>query len=77
LASVGEHGRGALCRGTIGGDAVEARGASLRMAAKASSTLACLRPVMVTCAPSAARPLAMANPMPLVEPVTRARRPLS
>ena len=33
---------------------------------------AALRPLMITFAPSAARALAMAKPMPLVEPVTSA-----
>ena len=42
----------------------------------AASTLACVRPLIVISAPAAARPLAMAWPMPAVEPVTSAVLPL-
>src|ERR1700756_3596526 len=42
------------------------------IAATAASTLALLRPLTTTLAPAAARPLAIAWPMPAVEPVTSA-----
>ncbi len=41
-------------------------------AATPLSTVSCLRPLTTTLAPVAARPLAMARPMPAVEPVTSA-----
>jgi len=44
------------------------------MLESASSTRACVRPVTTTCAPAAAKPRAIARPMPAVEPVTMAWR---
>src|SRR5471030_303312 len=41
----------------------------------AASTASCLRPLITTSAPDSARPLAMAKPMPWVEPVMRAVLP--
>src|SRR5260221_4283181 len=49
-----------------------AEGMPARMDAMASATRASVRPLTTTRAPSAARALAMAKPMPAVEPVTRA-----
>ena len=45
-------------------------GTSLAMVAIASSTRYRVRPVIITRAPAADRPLAMESPMPAVEPVT-------
>jgi hypothetical protein len=53
-----------------------APGTSARNAATAAATLSCLRPLITTRAPAAARPRAMAWPMPAVEPVTSAVLPL-
>jgi hypothetical protein len=50
-------------------------GSSAFNRATAAFTRGAVRPLMVTCAPSAARARAAANPMPAVEPVTRARLP--
>jgi hypothetical protein len=50
-------------------------GATLASAVTAASTLACDRPLTTTLAPDSARPLAMAWPMPAVEPVTSAALP--
>lgn len=47
-----------------------ASGWPFRIAAIARSTAAWLRPLTTTVAPAAARPLAMAKPMPAVEPLT-------
>src|SRR5258705_11337830 len=54
-----------------------ADGTPSRMAAIASATRASLRPLMITRAPSAASSLAMAKPMPAVEPLTSASLSLS
>ena len=43
----------------------------------AASSSACRRPVMKTCAPSAMNRLAVASPMPLLPPVTKAIFPSS
>src|SRR6266446_713472 len=61
----------ALARSSARGSSV-AEGTAARMAASASVTRFSLRPLRMTRAPSAARPLAIAKPMPAVEPVTRA-----
>src|SRR5712691_7022377 len=47
-------------------------GRDLRMAAMASDTRASVRPLTITRVPSAASDLAMAKPIPAVEPVTKA-----
>ena len=53
----------------------ELPGTARRIVAIAVSTSARLRPLTTTSAPFAASAWAMARPIPLVEPVTRARRP--
>src|SRR5258707_3674012 len=53
-----------------------APGTSLAIAATAASTLAWVRPLTATVAPAEASPLAMAWPMPEVEPVTSAVFPV-
>jgi len=47
------------------------------IASIAAFTRFSVRPVMITRAPSRASPRAMANPIPAVEPVTKADLPLS
>jgi hypothetical protein len=49
-----------------------ALGAVVAIAATAASTLPCVLPLTTTSAPAAARPLAIAWPMPEVDPVTSA-----
>src|SRR5437879_2116247 len=48
-----------------------------RIASTAASTRSCVRPFTWTCAPSLASDLAIANPIPAVDPVTRAIFPVS
>src|SRR3989441_2993243 len=48
-----------------------------RIAATAASTRSCVRPFTWTCAPSLASDLAIANPIPAVDPVTSAIFPVS
>ena len=57
----------------VGGERLQLRrGMGWAMAATASATRASVRPLTMTRAPSAASALAMARPMPAVEPVTSA-----
>src|SRR6266404_6297251 len=48
-----------------------------RIASTAASTRSCVRPFTWTCAPSLASDLAIANPIPAVDPVTRTIFPVS
>ena len=62
----------------IGGDPGQlAFGNSSRISRSAVATLSWPRPLITTAAPARASPSAMARPIPAVDPVTTALRPLS